>query len=450
MTWMPLWAQGLLILAGLLVARAALSTARTPQGAAAWVVFLVSFPLIALPAYALFGSVSRINARIDDRHRSRMSDGKLESRLGLLAPITRTTLHDGNELRLLINGRATFDAIFEAIDGAEQDVAVQYYMIADDALGHELRDHLIAAAKRGVKVRVLCDLVGSLFLGWRYSRELRAAGIELRGIPGPHRALGRIGLNFRNHRKAVIVDGRIGFTGGINAGQDYIDGGKAFKSWRDTHLRMEGPMAAQLHHLFAADWEAVTETKLPELPVPGHVGSVRGLVTGHGPTDKMERGSLLLCGLVGLAKRRLWIATPYLIPHADLITALQLAALRGVEVKILIPRDSDNILAWYATRNYALSQTGIGIQIHEYMPGFMHQKIILIDDDIASVGTINIDMRSSLLNFEETALIEDRGFAQEVEAMLIDDFANAQKLEPPGAWHVRLLSPVARLFGPLL
>ncbi len=449
MTLLDIRIQAILVIVGILVARAALSTARTPQGAAAWVVFLVSFPLLALPAYALFASAARINARNDDRHAALPPSEIPKGRLSPLRPITHMDVKDGNDLGLLIDGRATFDAIFAAIDAAEDEILVQFYIIHADKIGLALRDRLIAAAGRGVKVRVLCDIIGSLFLGFRYVRALHAADIEIRGIPGPHRALGRIGLNFRNHRKAVIVDGRIGFTGGINVGDEYIDGGK-FGSWRDTHLRIEGPMAAQLRHLFARDWSAVTDTEIPDLPEPPRAGPTRGLVTGFGPTDPLERGNLLLCSLVGLAQRRLWIATPYLVPHTDLATAIQLAALRGVEVRFLIPRQSDNILVWYASRGYALSQLGLGIEVFEYLPGFMHQKVMLIDDDIASVGTVNIDVRSSLLNFEETALVEDRAFAAKVKAMLTADFARAAPLKGPASWHVRLWAPVARLFDPLL
>lgn len=442
--------QVLLVIVGVLVARAAITTARTPQGAAAWVVFLISFPLLALPAFALFGGVSRINAPPDDRHRPGPGQTDAPGRLADLCEVTRVPLTDGNDIRLLVDGRETFDAIFAAIDEAETEIVVQFYIVRADAVGLDLRDRLIAAARRGVTVRVLCDLIGSLFLGWRYVRDLNRAGVTIRGIPGPHRALGRIGLNFRNHRKAVVVDGRIGFTGGINIGEEYVDGGKHFDAWRDTHVRIEGPMAAQLRDLFAGDWAAVTGKDMDPWKPCAPAGKTRGQVTGFGPTDRLERGSLLLCGLVGLARRRLWIATPYLVPHTDLLTALELAALRGVDVKILIPAPSDNILAWYASRSYARTLAQVGIEIAEYTAGFMHQKAMLIDDDIASVGTVNFDIRSALLNFEETALVEDRAFAAEVERMLAADFARSRPVAVPGPLHVRLLAPVARLAGPVL
>ena len=447
---LPTWADVLLVLLGVAAARAALITARTPQGAAAWVVFLLAFPLLALPAFALFGGVSRINQKPDDRHGPADAPDDANARLGVLRAITRMPLRAGNDVRLLIDGRETFDAIFEAIDAAETEVLVQYYIIRDDESGRALRDRLVAASRRGVRVRVLCDLIGSLTLGWRYSRVLRRAGAEIRGIPGPRRSIGRIGINFRNHRKTVVVDGRIGFTGGINIGNEYVDGADEFEQWRDTHIRVQGPMTGQLRELFAADWFAVTGKGLPDMPPPRPSGERFGLVTGFGPTDPMERGSLLLCGLVGLAQKRLWITSPYLVPHTDLLTAIQLTHMRGVEVRILIPHPADKWLAWYASRGFARELIRTGIEIREYLPGFMHQKVMLIDDDIVSVGTVNLDIRSSLLNFEQTALIEDRGFASEVEEMLIGDFARSAPLPDPPPRHIRFLAPIARLFGPLL
>ncbi|WP_158085632.1 cardiolipin synthase [Henriciella aquimarina] len=444
--------QAALVVIGIFVARAAITTARTPQGAAAWVVFLVSFPLLALPAFALFGSVSRLSsgrAGQDVQPLARPEQGRLDSFANLAANYPT----DGNTVTLLVDGQATFDAIFAAIDAAEREILVQFYIIRSDAIGDELKDHLIRAARRGVEVRVLCDIIGSLFLSFSYVRALQAEGIQIRRMRGPSRALGRLGVNFRNHRKAVVVDGSLGFTGGINVGQEYIDGGKRFESWRDTHLSIKGPMVTQLRDIFAFDWNAVTGKKLPSLQTttPSDApGSQRGLIMGFGPTDRLERGSLLLCGLVNLARHRLWIATPYLVPHADLVTALQLSSVRGVEVRILIPEPSDNNIAWYASRNAARSLSEAGVEVCTYQPGFMHSKVILIDDDIASVGTVNLDIRSALINFEETALIEDPTFAAEVETMLEEDFSRSRPVAIPGPWHVRLLAPVARLFGPLL
>jgi cardiolipin synthase len=445
--------QAGLMLLGALMARAAVTTARTPQGAVAWVVFLVSFPLLALPAYVLFGGIRRIQDRAGGPEPQR-GGAAGERRLSTLSAVAGVPLVGGNRAALLVDGEATFDAVFSAISGAREEVLVQFYILRSDALGEELKRHLLDAAARGCTVKVLCDVVGSLFLAPAYRRALRAGGVELRGMFGPRPTWLRVGLNFRNHRKAIITDGHTGFTGGINAGQEYVDGGGEFAGWRDTFVRFEGPMVAQLRALYAADWEAVTGTPLPPsaaTPEPVE-GGARGLVTGFGPTDPMEKGSLLLCGLAGLAQRRLWITTPYFVPHTDLLTALQLAALRGVDLRIIVPTARDHLLPWLASRDFFDEIVDAGGQVLEYEPDvFLHSKVMLIDDDISVIGTINLDIRSALLNFEQAAIFEDRGMAAAVEAMLEDDIARSttSPRRPRNFW-VRNLSPVARLAGPLL
>ena len=461
MTLLLLTSQIALTILGALTALAAIRTARTPQGAVAWVVFLVAFPLLALPAFALFG---RIGFQGYHRRR-RASDLEVEptptgldrgpprGRLSALAAIADQPMTQGNRIELLVDGEATFGAVFDALDSAAVEVLVQFYIVRDDEVGRALQRRLIAAAGRGVHVRFLHDALGSWRLGRRFVRELRAAGVSVHAIRGPRRPIGRFGINFRNHRKTVVVDGRTAFTGGLNAGREYLDGGRAFEAWRDTFVRIEGPMAAQLRTVFAQDWAWVAGEPLEEAPhaaAPVADGA-RGMVVACGPTDVIERGSLFLCGLIGLARRRLWIATPYFVPHTDLLTAIQLAAMRGVSVRILVPAAADHWLPWYASRDYFDDVQRAGGEVWEYRAGFMHSKVVLVDDDIASVGTINLDIRSVMLNFEATAAVEDEGFAARVEAMLEADFARASRApgEHPSA-AVRLLAPAARLFGPLL
>lgn len=451
----PAWLEWGLIGVGLVVARLALSTARTPQGAAAWAVFLVSFPALALPAYAVFGGVSKLRGAAgapevevdaDTRRAAREAAGPDRLHAVISEPFV-----DGNAVDLLVNGEATFDAIHAAIDAAETEVLVQYYILADDRIGRALAARMKAAAARGVRVALLCDLIGCLTLPRRFVRDLRGNGVEVRGFRG-REIVWAVRPNFRNHRKAVIVDGRVGFTGGINARLDHVTGADKHLEWRDTFVRFEGPAARQLRAVFAGDWNAYGAPDLPALgPPPPPAGDVRIAVAATGRADGLERGSLLLCGLVGLARRRLWIATPYLVPHDDLLTALQLAALKGVDLRIATPRPLDSYLPWYAARAYFDDIQAAGGRVLEYMPGFMHQKVMLIDDDLASVGTMNLDVRSALLNYEQTALIHDRGFAAEVQAMLEADFARCRDAaDHPPTRMVQFLAPVARLFAPVL
>ena len=458
---LSIWQIGLTLL-GAGIAWSAITTARTPQGAVGWVVFLVSFPLIAIPSYLVFG---RIGFRGYVRKRRAMetrpaagSDGRTWSRLATIDAISPFPVTLGNRPELLVDGEAMFPAVFEAIASAEVEVVAQSYIVRADAVGWELHRHLVEAARRGVRVRFLCDALGCLWLPRRYLRGLREAGVEAHVIRGPRRPVGRLGLNYRNHRKTVVVDGKVGFTGGINVGQEYLDGGRHFDGWRDTHLRIEGPVAWQLRRVFADDWkwasggDELSEEGLSRPEEEGE-GGLPALLVPNGPTDELERGSLLACALIGMATERLWIASPYLVPHTDLLTALQLAAKRGVDVRILIPEASDHRLPWLAARDYLSDLYPVGIEVFAYKAGFMHQKVFLIDRDVVSIGTLNLDIRSVLLNFEASVVIEDEGFAAEAEAMLEADFARAVALDTDPArmplW-LKGAAPVARLFAPVL
>ncbi|PRY93138.1 cardiolipin synthase [Hasllibacter halocynthiae] len=457
---LSLW-QAALTLVGAGIAWSAITTARTPQGAVGWVVFLVSFPLIAIPGYLIFG---RIGFRGYLRRRraveTRTSPGPDAtgpdwSRLATMDAISPFPVTLGNHPDLLIDGVETFPALFEAIEAARTEVLVQYYIVRADEIGWALHERLLAAASRGVRVRFLCDALGCLWLPRRYLRTLREGGVEAHVVHGPSRPVGRLGLNYRNHRKTVVVDGRVGFTGGINAAREYVDGGK-FDAWRDTHLRVEGPVAWHLRESFADDWKWASHgVELPagDLERPEEGDGLPALLVPTGPTDELERGSLLVCALIGLARRRLWIASPYLVPHTDLLTALQLAAKRGVDVRLLIPEKADHRLPWLAARDYLADLDQVGIEVHAYRPGFMHQKVFLVDDDVASIGTLNLDIRSVMLNFETSVLVEDEGFAARVEAMLERDFARARRLDTDPAtmplW-LKAAAPVARLFAPVL
>ena len=450
----PAWQIGAFVVA-LVVARLAISTARTPTGAVAWVVFLLSFPILALPVYLVFGGVARLKGRAgaeepeaDAETRRAAVDAQGPDRL---QAVVANPFEQGNDVRLLIDGEATFAAIHEAIEGAQSEVLVQYYILGADRVGHELGVRMKAAAQRGVRVCLLCDLIGSLDLPRAYVEDLRAAGVDVRGFRGRN-AFWAVRPNFRNHRKAVVVDERIGFTGGINADGLHVDGRDQFDRWRDTFVRIEGPVVSQLREVIEEDWNAFGQPDLA--PGPGTAeaaGDRRVAIAATGLADGLERGSLLLCGLVGLARRRLWITTPYLVPQIDLLTAIQLAALRGVDVRIATPLPTDSWLAWYAGRDYFNDFQAAGVTILEYLPGFMHQKVMLIDDDLASVGTMNLDVRSALLNYEETALVQDAGFAAEVEAMLERDFAQCRNAaDHPSSRTTRFFAPIGRLFAPLL
>ena len=253
----------------------------------------------------------------------------------------------------------------------------------------------------------------------------------------------------------MVVDGRVGFLGGCNFGDEYAGRDRRTGPWRDTHLRVTGPMVAQLQAIFAEDWYWATECAL-DLPWPKAEGggALGGLILAPGPADRLETGSLYFCNAIGLARDRVWIASPYFVPDTDVLTALTLAAQRGVDVRILMADRADHLVVWLAAFAYFDRMLDAGVTVLRYRDGFLHQKVLVVDDSLASVGTLNLDNRSCRLNFEVTALIFDPGFTAQVAAMLAADFARAApvrtRLDDIRSPFVRHGARIARLMAPLL
>ncbi|MCX7869667.1 MAG: cardiolipin synthase, partial [Terrimicrobiaceae bacterium] len=331
----------------------------------------------------------------------------------------------GNRVHLLVDGAAAFEAMFQALETATRWAVVQFYIIHDDGLGRRLKEALLAAAERGVKCRVLYDAVGSKGLGSSWTAPLSAAGVDVRAFVTNRQHGRRFQVNFRNHRKLVVVDGRIGFVGGLNAGDEYLGLGP-LGAWRDTHLRVEGPAAAMMVP-FLEDWFYAAR-EIPNLEAePERRGSRRVLPFASGPAQTWHTAPAIYLEILHDVRERLWIASPYFVPDPPTRAALAAAALRGVDVRILLPGVPDHLLPWLSSFTYYPQMREAGVQIWRHSPGFMHQKVLLADSDLAIVGSVNLDYRSFLINFESAVLVEDRGFASEVEAMLLRDFAQSTK-----------------------
>ncbi len=459
----------LLFVGGAFCALRAAQTARTPQGAVGWGVFLVTAPLLALPLYLFLGQ-HRYRGYYIARRESTEIRRRIDAYSQRNAPATQSTEFDlkpfeycanlpalrGNGARLLIDGAETFQAIFEAIDGAQSYILIQFYIVRDDQLGRALRDRLIAAARRGVKVRFMTDAIGSKDLPDNYSEALRAAGVHVVDRRAASGARFRFQLNFRNHRKTVIIDGRLGFTGGLNVGDEYMGRDPGFGPWRDTHVRLIGPMVSQLQLIFAEDWHWMCEETLIDRlnwDAPHAPEDATGLIVATGPGDETETGGLMFFSAIAAARERIWIASPYFVPDLDIATALRHAALRGVDVRVLVPDKADHLITWLAAFAYFDDIRQTGVRVFRYREGFMHQKIILVDSGLAAIGTTNLDNRSFRLNFEAMALFFDTRIAGALERMLQTDFERADELlrtldrQP---LRVRYGAPLARLFSPLL
>ena len=306
--------------------------------------------------------------------------------------------------------RQHFRVFFAGIQAANDYVLVQFYIVRDDDIGRELKARLIEKAADGVKVYFLYDEIGSLGLPRSYTQELSSGGVRILPFHSRKGSGNRFQLNFRNHRKTVIVDGRVAWIGGHNVGDEYLGRSEEFGYWRDTHVRVEGPAVIGAQLAFVEDWRWAADETLSELTWRPHVpadGVAHAVVIASGPADAMETASLMYTQAINTATRRIWIASPYFVPDDAIVQALQLAALRGVHVRILIPENSDSLLVKLAAYSYFDEVSIAGVEFFRYQRGFLHQKVTLVDNNVAFVGTANFDNRSFRLNFEITTLVVD-------------------------------------------
>jgi len=458
----------LAFIVALFAAIEAISATRTSQGAIAWVFALLSFPLITLPLYWIFGR-SKFQGYIL-AHRSSNQDlqsipDKLkaelvptESRGGphAVEALTGLPWTTGNQVDLLINGEEIFSSMYEAIASAQKYILVQFYIIRDDEHGQELQQHLLNKLKTGVDVYLLVDAIGAHSLPDRYLEELRAAGAHARYFRTTKGKGNRFQINFRNHRKTVIADGQVGFIGGSNVGNEYMSRNEHFGLWRDTMVRIEGPAVPFIQLAFLEDWYWV-EHHIPALhwktDWPAH-DDMRVSIIPSGPADAMETFGLVSSQAIHTAKQRVWISSPYFVPDEGIIRSLQLAALRGVDVRILIPEKVDHLMVWLASFWFVQQLQLPQIKVFRYTEGFLHQKAYLVDDQYALIGTANFDNRSMRLNFELSALIDNPSFATQVEDMFKEDFSHSREVSlyeyQHKPLHFRTGVQIARLLAPLL
>lgn len=462
----------LMQIGGLYAAVHAVFHARSSQGSTAWAIALVATPLIALPLYLIFGR-NRFHGYITARRLVDANHSDIIRQVNTFCdgfrsslPDSRGTLHSleqmaslpfmrGNRVRLLVDGNATFNAIFDAIASAEKYLLIQFFILRDDELGQKLKKRLKEKAAEGVAVYVLYDEIGSHKLGSRYLREFREAGVRIMPFHTTKGLANRFQINFRNHRKIVVADGRIAFIGGHNVGDEYLGKNPDVGHWRDTHASVEGPAANALQLIFFEDWHWATGELIPNLSWRTEpAGDEDALVLPSGPADKLETCNLMFVSAINAATRRFWIASPYFVPNDEVIAALQIAALRGVDVRVLLPANPDHLLVYLASFSY-IQRTGCeGIRFYRYTNGFMHQKTFLVDDMATGIGTANLDTRSFRLNFELTLLTVSRTLASDVEAMFENDFRSSVQVQhneiEQRNFLFRLGARLARLLSPIL
>ncbi len=433
-------------LGGLFCAFQAILISRTPQAAIGWSLGLVLFPYVAIPLFAVFGGSAfrgyKLAGHTDDPalievlakarsalepHESDLTE-KYHDSAHLAERLTHLPVTTGNEARLLIDGAETFEAVGKAIDAARDYLIVQFFIVRDDELGRDIQRRLLAARQRGVKIYMLIDQVGSHKLATAYRQTLLDAGVNLHVFVTNRERGKRFRLNFRNHRKLVVADGQAAFLGGQNIGDEYMGRDPKFGPWRDTFIALEGPVVTALQLPFVEDWYFSTK-EIPTLrwDVQSTPGNMAASIVPGTPATAWNTCPAMYFEVIRSARKRLWMASPYFVPDPALRSALAHAALRGVDVRILLPQNPDHILPWLSSYTFYPAMREAGVKIYRYQPGFMHQKVLLADDDLAIVGSINLDYRSFILNFELSVAVASRAFAHRVEAMLADDFMRSKE-----------------------
>ncbi len=452
---------------------------RHPTQTVAWLIVLGAFPVVGFLFYLLFGRNYQKEKIFKkkyflDKQKYMDITGEKEKKLleisdenqdyrqlfHLAEQIGNTPISLSTDTKVLTNGKETFNAIKEALLQAKHHIHIEYYIVRHDTLGNEIKDILINKAKNGVKVRFLYDAVGSWTLSKKYINEMRKWGIEV--VPfGPVKIpFLNNKFNFRNHRKIVVVDGNIGFVGGLNIGDEYLGKDENFGFWRDTHLMLMGEGVRSLQLIFVQDWYYMTNHSFltdeylapQQMSIDKRMGGVQ-IISG-GPDNEYSTIKNIFFSMITSAKKSVWIASPYFIPDEDIFSAIKIAALSGVDVRLLVPSNPDKRIVFHASRSYYPDLLEAGVKVYEYREGFMHSKIVIVDSELASIGTSNMDMRSFHLNFEVNAFLYKTESVQTLVNDYLHDLLVSNELHieifKERNFGMRMLESLSRLLSPML
>ena len=447
-----------------------LTVKREPTSAIAWCLLVLFLPVVGLVLFVLFGYQSvhvplkrKRQHAAAFRERPPAPEGPaaaegFEGLAGLARRLGAPPMSEGNAVELYHDGATAYDAMLDAIARAERHVHIQFFITRADESGERFMRALADRARAGVEVRFLYDAVGS----WRlHSRVLKivtdAGGQALPYLTLLNPLRRRVQINLRNHRKALIVDGKVGYTGGLNIGDEYLGRARFFGPWRDSFVKVEGPAVWGLQRVFAEDWDFSADEDLSAdayYPLHKPAGSAKVQVAWSGPDQDIKVIREVYFAAIMRAHRRVWLATPYFVPDAGLFDALCLAARLGRDVRVLCPFRPDKWLPHLAGRYYWSELMRAGGKVYQYTNGFMHAKILMIDDVWSSVGTANFDNRSLHLNFEVTCLIESAEVQNELERAFLRDFADSIRVTPAVYTHRPFVAKMAenacRLLSPVL
>ena len=478
LTWIGLnmWVQLLILVAYSFTIISAvvvvLSENRNPIRSIAWVIALLFLPVVGLVFYLFFGRslkgqhmISRHNKRkIMSSYHPHQVDldtqplSDEERNLIKLAYNLSTAFYTiNNEVEIFTIGRDKFEALKRDLRNARKSIYLQYYIFSDDELGREISDILVEKARSGVEVKVIYDHVGSFSAKRRFFRRMNENGVETHPffkVTFPQLA-NRI--NWRNHRKIVVIDSMIGYIGGMNIADRYEKGQSDGSAWRDTHFRLKGEIVDSLLYSFLIDWNFKNPEQKVNYPRP-HESQLHNKVgmqlVGSGPMNRYDNIALCFLKAISGATRSIYIQTPYFLPTDGLLHALEAAALSNVDVRIMIPRKTDSIMLQYASFSYISQCLQAGIKIYLYEAGMLHAKMMVIDDSVVTAGSTNFDFRSFENNFEANLIIYDKEINRKMRDIFFEDLRQCTKLRF-STWHQRpriqrTFESIVRLVSPIL
>ena len=444
---------------------------RNPLKTIPWVIVLLLAPGIGLLFYFFFGQDNRkqriISRRTYKRIMKRPQEGKLPQDAcvvpdpykplsTLLTNTNQSSLLYGTQITIYTNGTDKFKDLLEEIQKATHHIHIQYYIFCDDEIGKQVQQLLIKKVKEGVKVRVLYDDVGCWHVPNRFFEEMREAGIEVRSFLKVRFPLFTSKVNYRNHRKIVVIDGRIGFVGGMNLAERYMRG-FSWGIWRDTHIMLEGKAVHGLQTAFLLDWYFVDRTLITStryFPKIENCGtSLAQIVTSEpvGPWKDIMQGLVIS---ISSAKKYFYIQTPYFLPTEAVLVAMQTAALSGVDVRLMLPMRADNRLTHLGSCSYLADVLYSGVKVYFYKKGFLHSKLMVSDDELSTVGSTNVDFRSFEHNFEVNAFIYDTETALQMREIFLQDQRDCVQVFLKNwvkrPWYRKAAESVVRLMAPLL
>ncbi len=453
---------------------------RSPYKTAAWILVLILLPVFGVVFYLFFGQEYRkkklfsrkgLKSLTKFRRLSFRQLRQFENTLRNLPPqvtekenLIRLLLNNSNALltnassiKILNNADETFAAIFAAIENATHHIHIEYYIFADDKIGNQFKDLLIRKSREGIIVRIIVDDVGSWGLSKRFLNNLRINNIEIYSFMEVRFPRLTSQVNYRNHRKILVVDGIIGFTGGINIADRYVEGLKDIGPWRDTHLQIEGDAVSGLQVVFAADWFFVVHENLVGkryFPSPDEGKGIPVQISASGPDSDWDSIAQVFYAAIAGARSKVYIASPYLMPTSEILYALKVAALSSVDVRILMPSKTDSLIPRWSSYSYIEELLEAGVRIYFYQAGFLHSKYLIVDDNFATVGTTNLDFRSFETNFEVNAFIYDQVITATLLKHFRADLKNSREINlsewKERTWHFKLKESLAHVVSPML